>query len=316
MKVRIVRNEQGFWAGEEGPFARASDLVHAVGKLLQRNPKAIIMGAKFSLGPYQTADPYSTAPYAVLDYRGGVVAQDYSPEALWDSQFPRFLRPGGPFRNASARRNAMQRQSKKWIQKAIKEEGALRKHFGIPEGETIPTSKIDEELAKLKKKSEGDKTLSDTELKLFKQLQMAKTLRSKEVPPPGKKAADQHLRNEVIKLACENPTDMAPHLLPLLDLSRSEAIRLAYQNPKLRPHLLPVIQSKRASRTLRTVEEIKRAVDQGEVVYVDGPGSRVVKDNRGQYLIQADNGYTVGLHGKEGTPYARELNGTRFYTKG
>ena len=72
----------------------------------------------------------------------------------------------------------------KWIQKGIKRPGALHKHFGIPEGEDIPTDKIKGELAKLRKKKEKSKE----EERLTKQLNMALTLRSKEVPPPkGKK---------------------------------------------------------------------------------------------------------------------------------
>lgn len=31
---------------------------------------------------------------------------------------------------------------KKWIQKAIKKPGALRKQLGVPEGETIPAKKL------------------------------------------------------------------------------------------------------------------------------------------------------------------------------
>tara|TARA_R110000824_G_scaffold16999_14_gene69644 strand:+ start:2206 stop:2451 length:246 start_codon:yes stop_codon:yes gene_type:complete len=33
-------------------------------------------------------------------------------------------------------------KDKKWIQKAIKKPGALRKSLGIPEGKTIPASKL------------------------------------------------------------------------------------------------------------------------------------------------------------------------------
>lgn len=78
----------------------------------------------------------------------------------------------------------------KWIQKVIKDPGALRRHFGTPEGETIPTEKIKGELAKLKKKE--DKT--DAEKKLVKQLNLALTLRGPKVPPPkGKKKAQDEV---------------------------------------------------------------------------------------------------------------------------
>jgi hypothetical protein len=76
------------------------------------------------------------------------------------------------------------RTAEQWIQKAVKDEGALRAHFGIGKGETIPTEKIKAEIAKLHKKDEH----SAEETKLLKQLQLALTLRSKKVPPPkGKK---------------------------------------------------------------------------------------------------------------------------------
>jgi len=96
-------------------------------------------------------------------------------------------------------RATWKRAAEKWIDKAIKDKGALHKHFGIPEGETIPTSKIKSELEKLKKK-EGDKT--EAEKKLTKQLNLALTLRSKDVPPPkGKKASgarlDSSLRRKI-----------------------------------------------------------------------------------------------------------------------
>lgn len=64
-----------------------------------------------------------------------------------------------------------------WIQKAIKDPGALHTALGVPEGETIPTEKIKGELAKLSKKDD----LSAADKKLQKQLNLALTLRGPKV---------------------------------------------------------------------------------------------------------------------------------------
>lgn len=77
---------------------------------------------------------------------------------------------------------------KKWIQKAIERPGALHRHFGIPEDQKIPSEKLRAEQKKLRDKKER----TPAESKLLKQINMAITLRSKEVPPPkGKKALDE-----------------------------------------------------------------------------------------------------------------------------
>lgn len=67
------------------------------------------------------------------------------------------------------------KRKKKWIQKAIKRPGRLHKHFGISGDKTIPMSKINAEIKKLKAKKK--RTKSDTSL--LRALNMAKTLKSK-----------------------------------------------------------------------------------------------------------------------------------------
>ena len=67
----------------------------------------------------------------------------------------------------------------KWIQKVVEspkfDEGALRKHFGVGEGETISKGMITKELATLKKKyPEGGYSKAD--LKLLRQLNFAKNV--------------------------------------------------------------------------------------------------------------------------------------------
>ena len=54
-------------------------------------------------------------------------------------------------------------EADKWIQKAIKKPGALRKQLGVPEGEKIPKSKLDaaaKEGGKLGQRARLAKTLS------------------------------------------------------------------------------------------------------------------------------------------------------------
>jgi hypothetical protein len=97
-----------------------------------------------------------------------------------------------------------QKESAKWIQKAIKDKGALHRHFGIPEDETIPTEKIKSELAKLKKKEDK----SDADKKLQHQLNMALTLRGPKVPPPGGKKAGDEWKVEAVEVtAALKPKD-------------------------------------------------------------------------------------------------------------
>ena len=74
---------------------------------------------------------------------------------------------------------ATKEAKEKWIHKVVDapgfEEGALRKYFGVGEGETIPKSKIIKEIATLQKKyPEGDYSKKD--LKLLRQLQFAKNV--------------------------------------------------------------------------------------------------------------------------------------------
>lgn len=69
-------------------------------------------------------------------------------------------------------------------------------------------------------------------------------------------------------------------------------------------------------KTLISIAEIKKAVDDGKEVYCDNDSYRVLKDGIGQYLIVCSmNNYCIGLHGMEGTKYENQLNGTKFFIK-
>ena len=81
--------------------------------------------------------------------------------------------PEGPMRDNCEKKS--KEGAEKWIQDAIKEPGALHKALGIPEDEDIPMSTINAEIKKIKDKE--DKT--DAESKLLKQLNLAKTLKTK-----------------------------------------------------------------------------------------------------------------------------------------
>lgn len=65
---------------------------------------------------------------------------------------------------------------------------------------------------------------------------------------------------------------------------------------------------------LTTIEEIKKAVDQGYLVNCGTIAYKVIKDDLDQYLIVCTiNQYTIGLHGQAGTKYENKLNGQDFY---
>lgn len=76
--------------------------------------------------------------------------------------------------------------TEKWMQGAVQKPGALSKTLGIPEKENIPMSLINEKIATLRKKAEGDKKLSASDKKLLERLLFAKKTKS----ISGKKKGD------------------------------------------------------------------------------------------------------------------------------
>jgi hypothetical protein len=67
-------------------------------------------------------------------------------------------------------------------------------------------------------------------------------------------------------------------------------------------------------KVLNTIQEIKEAVNQGKTVYSESSLYQVIKDTKGQFLIKCSiNGYCIGLHGAEGTPYENQLNANNFF---
>jgi len=82
-------------------------------------------------------------------------------------------------------------RKKKFIKEAIKRPGALtaraRRAGALTARGTIKPSFINAQLARLRKMSVGDKKLSPANLRFFRQLSLAKTLRGPKVPPPSRK---------------------------------------------------------------------------------------------------------------------------------
>ena len=82
-------------------------------------------------------------------------------------------------------------RKKKFIREAIKRSGALtaraKRAGALTARGTIKPSFINAQLSRLKKMSAGDKKLSPANLRFFKQLNLAKTLRGSKVPPPGRR---------------------------------------------------------------------------------------------------------------------------------
>jgi len=109
----------------------------------------------------------------------------------------------------------MRRSGKeKFIQKAIKEEGALREHYNVAEGEKIPVAKARAYYKKLQEKAKGDATLNAEDAKLFDRLHLfLKAL--KPAAEKKKKTKKASFRSQLIKVAYENP-EFREDILPLV----------------------------------------------------------------------------------------------------
>ncbi len=62
------------------------------------------------------------------------------------------------------------------------------------------------------------------------------------------------------------------------------------------------------------IEDIKAAVDSGRIVYADSKSYQVKKIKQ-EYMIVYHGGQMVGLHGAEGTPFERVMNGKLFWSE-
>jgi hypothetical protein len=67
-----------------------------------------------------------------------------------------------------------------------------------------------------------------------------------------------------------------------------------------------------------TKQEIIQAVNEGKNVFWSNTIYQVIKDSKGQFLIEYAKGkHYIGLHGAEGTEYENVLNGkeSEFFIK-
>ena len=77
---------------------------------------------------------------------------------------------------------AQAKEAKKWIQGAVKRPGALRKKLGVRKGKDISLDMIDKKMKQIKtkdsnKKKKGVQGLTKADLRTYKQLNLAKSLR-------------------------------------------------------------------------------------------------------------------------------------------
>lgn len=100
----------------------------------------------------------------------------------------------------------------KWIQKTGMSKGALHKKLGVPEGETIPVSKLKSLKSELTKKGEGDKKLSASDLKLLKQVNLALTLKKVNESKKTLKLSESELIDFIEKLVKEQSEKVKPNI--------------------------------------------------------------------------------------------------------
>lgn len=112
-------------------------------------------------------------------------------------------------------------KKEKWIQDAIKKPGSLRKELKKGKDEKITKSEIESELKKLKKKDKdpdkkGVQGLSKKDLKTFRKLNLAKTLK-------GLKESNSETDNYMFFANLENICKMAQEIL---EMDKSEVDRM------------------------------------------------------------------------------------------
>lgn len=96
-----------------------------------------------------------------------------------------------------------EKKEKKWIQKTGMKKGALHKKLGVPEGEKIPKSKLEDLKSELSKKAEGDKKLSAEDSKLLKQVNLALTLKGIKENKKTLKLTENELIDMIEKIVVE-----------------------------------------------------------------------------------------------------------------
>jgi hypothetical protein len=72
--------------------------------------------------------------------------------------------------------------------------------------------------------------------------------------------------------------------------------------------------ARKVKQIISSLDEVKRAVDAGLVVYADVEGYQVLKEGNYYYIKHRASDYVCGLHGLEGTPYEHIANAGEFFT--
>jgi len=67
--------------------------------------------------------------------------------------------------------------ARRWIRPAIKRRGSLKRKLGIPQRKTIPIATLKRIKNRLSYKARGSRKLSPSELRTFRQVNLALTLR-------------------------------------------------------------------------------------------------------------------------------------------
>jgi hypothetical protein len=112
---------------------------------------------------------------------------------------------GKPTFEVDGKEYKVRKESKdeKWIQKTDMKKGSLHKKLGIPEGEKIPKSELKKIKSELESKSKGDKKLSQSDLKLLKQVNLALTLGKMNENKNSLKLSEDELIDMIEKIVLE-----------------------------------------------------------------------------------------------------------------
>lgn len=132
------------------------------------------------------------------------IKQFYVDKGLSETEAEDIARKTLAKRRRSESREYLSEEGEKFIAKAIKKKGALRRYLGVKEGEKIPTKKLYALKATLTKKAEGDKTLTKKESTLLKRVTLALTLRGPKVPAPKREDTLMESREGFMQWVSDN----------------------------------------------------------------------------------------------------------------
>lgn len=136
---------------------------------------------------------------------------------------------------------------------------------------------------------------------------------------------DREFKNGCNNLACGTARECCDHVYDfyndefrriekaknakLVEFAKSVVSILTAKGAKVSDIRAAAVRTDVLAVRLRTVAEIKAAVDAGYTVHADNDGYRVVESDGDYCIVFASNEYTVGLTGRDG----KTLNGEKFY---